>query len=177
LVARAADRKYVQQTPVLSGVLALAVAQAVLPDEVLADLTLGDLLDYRKEARDAYAAFSTEIDRLAVKIQSADPSRLDDEIKSVVAADVAPRIASYKADMCSVRDRMFGSLIKRAVKWEVPTLTITRWAGASWSTALLAFVGALVPAVTPDLVDYVVGRRDNARRNAFAYLISAAPKV
>ncbi len=71
---------------------------------------------------------------------------------------------------------MFGSLIKKVKWWHVPTLTLTHWAGLSWSAALTTFVGALVPAVAPDVVDFVVNRREVTRRNAFAYLIAAAPR-
>lgn len=51
-----------QGTPALSGTLALAIAQVVLPDQILRELEFKDILDYRKEARDAYMAFSTEVD-------------------------------------------------------------------------------------------------------------------
>lgn len=175
LAVRAADQKYLRSKPVVSGVLGLAIAQAVLPDEILRELTFADVLDYRKEAKDAYTAFSTEVDRLAVRIVDVDPSHLDDEVRSILASEVAPRVRAYKSEMCSVRDRMFGNLIKKVVKWEVPTLTVTQWVGVSWGTALAAFLGALIPAAAPDLVDYVVGRREVARKNALAYLIAAAP--
>jgi hypothetical protein len=177
LATRAADKKYVSSTPVVSGVLGLAMAQAVLPDEILRDLTFADIIDYRKEAKEAYASFSTEVDRLAVRILNADPAHLDDEIKSILASEVNPRVRAYRNEMCTVRDRMFGSLIKKVIKWELPTLTLAQWVGVSWSTALTAFVGALIPAVGPDLVDYVVGTRDVARKNALAYLVAVAPDV
>jgi hypothetical protein len=117
------------------------------------------------------------VDRLAVKLRDADPSRLDDEIKCIVATDVAPRVVAYKAEMCLIRDRMFGSLMKKVAGYEFATLIVANWVGTSFRAALAAFAGAIVPALASEALDHIVGRRDAARKNAFAYLISAAPEI
>jgi hypothetical protein len=76
--------------------------------------------------------------------------------------------------MISVRDRMFGDLVKRVASWELPVLSIAYLAQRSWGEAIAAFIGALSPAI-PTLVDYLVDVRKFCRTNALAYLIEAVP--
>lgn len=180
LALRAGDQRYVGSSPQMAAILGLVLAQAVLPDEALSHLTMGDLVDYRKEAKGAYDAWTTEVDRLAVGLGSGDPARLEDELKSLITTELKPRIQEYRNEMKSVRDRMFGSLLKKVAKgmaWEFPTVTLAHYVGLGWKEALAAFSVALVPVVAPDVIDAKVHAREATRKNAMAYLIRAAPEA
>jgi hypothetical protein len=53
LAMRSSDRKYVGGSSVLAALLGLAVMRSVIPDEVLGKISIGAILDYREEAKDA----------------------------------------------------------------------------------------------------------------------------
>jgi hypothetical protein len=42
--------------------------RSVIPDEVLGKISIGAILDYREEAKDANAAWSAEIAKLATQL-------------------------------------------------------------------------------------------------------------
>ena len=176
LALRATDQHYVGSTPKMAAILGLAVAQAVLPDDVLKHLTLEDLIDYRKEAAAAYASWTVEINRLAVNLGTIDPTRLDDELKSIIVRDVAPRIQEHTHEMRAVRDRMFGGLIKKVLTnsaRQVPTLLLVHHISMDWREGLGAFALSIVG---PEVIDAVIGKRDGARKHAMAYLVGLSPE-
>ena len=65
---RSADSAYVGTTPRVTPSLGIAVAKAVIPDEMLSKLKLSDLFEYRESAKDAYEAWSVEIERLSAEL-------------------------------------------------------------------------------------------------------------
>jgi hypothetical protein len=72
--------------------------------------------------------------------------------------------------MESARDKLFGDLIKKVLTWQVPTLSLSFLVGLDTLSAIVAFVGAVSPAV-PAIVDYFVKRKDVSYGNSIAYLI------
>jgi hypothetical protein len=167
---RTYDSQYVPETPRFAPFLGLAVAKSVLPDQILADLQIKDLFSYRRAAKDAYASWSVEIDKLAARIADIDPDKAEREIPMILNTDIKPKLVEYRMEMKAARDRVFGDLIKKVTRWEMPTISIACLANLDLASAIAVFTAALGPAVPP-VIDYFVKRADIKRRNSMAYLI------
>ncbi len=167
---RSADSAYVGTTPRVTPTVGIAVAKAVIPDEILPKLKLSDLFEYRKSAKDAYKAWSVEIERLSAEVAAMDPASVESHLPRIIATQVAPRIVDYHNEMKTVRDKLFGDLIKKVAKWELPSISLAYLTNLDLPGALALFAAALGPVI-PTLVDYFQGRRQIARKNSMAYLV------
>lgn len=170
---RSSELKYVCQPAPLASILGLAIAKSVLPDEAVTRLKMHDLFEYRTSAKDAYAAWSVEVERLAQRLLEVPSDRLNAEVAKLIVTDVRPRMLELRLEMASTRDKLFGDLVKTVTKWEMPTISLAYLVGLSVPTAIAAFAGALVPAV-PAVVDYYVERRNLVRKNSMAYLVGVS---
>jgi hypothetical protein len=170
LTLRATDVGYIGRPGMIVAPLGLAIAKAVIPDAALEHIEIPALLEYRKATKDAYDAWAVELDRLAATIAETEPEKISNQIRTIIAKEVAPKVIQYRNEMVSVRDKLFGDLIKTIVKWEVPSLSLAYVGEFSLSVALAFFSAAAVPAV-PSVVDYFQGRRELARKNSLSYLI------
>jgi hypothetical protein len=170
LALRTTNPNYLGGTPSLAPFLGLQFVRAVIPDEVLKRLKFSDILSYREKTNDIYAAWNVEISSTAAKIDEADLLNPSDAVQKIIATDLMPKIKEYENEMASVRDKLFGDMIKSVVAWELPTLSIGYLAQLGYTGALAAFaVGA--KAAIPHLVDYVNSRRAANRKHAVSYLV------
>lgn len=170
---RASDAKYVCQPAFVASMLGLAITKSVLPDEVLSRLKMKDLFEYRASAKDAYSAWSLEVEKLALKLLDIPADQFGAEAAKLIVIDVRPRMLELRLEMATTRDKLFGDLIKTVSKWEVPTISLAYLTSLSLPTAIAAFASALVPAV-PAVVDYYAQRRNLVRRNSMAYLVGVS---
>ena len=99
-------------------------ARAVIPDQVLKGLEFKDIISYREKSQDIYAAWNIEISSAAAKIGDADLRNPTDAVQKIIATDLLPKIKDYENEMASVRDKLFGDMLKSVVSWELPTLSI-----------------------------------------------------
>jgi hypothetical protein len=173
LALRSADSAYVGTTPRVTPSLGIAVAKAVIPDETLSKLKFSDLFEYRKSAKDAYEAWSVEIERLSAEVAAMDPPSVESHLPRIIATQVAPRIVDYRNEMKTVRDKLFGDLMKQVAKWELPSISLAYLTNLDLPGALALFAAALGPVI-PTLVDYFQGRRKIARKNSMAYLVGVS---
>lgn len=173
LAMRTCDSQYVRETPRYAPLLGLAVAKSVLPDQLLAEIEIEDLYSYRRTAKDAYASWSAEIDKLAARLADIDPEKAEREIPRIISTDVKPKLVAYRNELKSARDQVFGELIKKVTAWEMPTMSLAYLASLDLASAFAAFAAALAPAV-PAVVDYFISRRELTRRNSMAYLIGVS---
>jgi hypothetical protein len=82
--------------------------------------------------------------------------------------------------MTSVRDKLFGDLVKAVTKvhYQIPTLSIAYLTHSVLGT-VASFIAAYAPAVAPAITDYVNDRRAAGRKNSMSYLVGLtklAPK-
>ena len=170
---RASDARYVSQSASAASLLGLAITKSVLPDEVLSRLKMTDLFEYRASAKDAYAAWSLDVERLAQKLLDIPADQFGAEAAKLIVSDIRPRMLELRLEMAAARDKLFGDLVKTVTKWEVPTISLAYLASLSLPTAIAAFAGSLAPAV-PAVVDYYTLRRNLVRRNSMAYLVGVS---
>jgi len=167
---RVSDSSYVGGTSRHAPFIGLEIAKSVIPDEALKHLKITEILKYREKAKDSYIAWIAEVNKIASKIGNIDGNISPDEIAKIIATDFAPRVIEYKNDMCAIRDDLFADVMKKIVKWEMPSLTLAYLANLGIAGAITIFASALAPAV-PDIVDYFKSKRDIERRNAMSFLI------
>ena len=55
-----------------------------MPDEALKSLSVSDVFDYRKSAKDAYDAWAVEINRLGAQIADLDPDLVQAELPRII---------------------------------------------------------------------------------------------
>jgi hypothetical protein len=170
IALRAGLPSYVGGTPRITPYLGLEIMRAVIPDEALAKLEVSDTFRYRKESSDAYQAWIAEVNRIGAIIDDIDLARLHDELPRVLMTEVQPKVVAYKNELKSVRDRLFGDLVKSVFSWRLPTVSLVAVAGLNWPAAMAAFAG-LGTAVLPNLVDYYVARRQARRSHAMSYVV------
>jgi hypothetical protein len=152
--------------------LGLAIARAVIPDEALQKLNILDVLRYRAETQDAYKAWSTDVERLATRIADIPGDRRQVEIHKLLASEIQPKVREYQNEMASVRDKLFGDLVKQVLVWEVPALILAHAFQGSLGGAIAAFA---TTRMIPGVVDFLTKRGDIERRNPLAYLIGVRP--
>ena len=174
LSLRTTDSSYVGGTSKIAPFIGLDIAKAVIPDAMLEHLSVPQILQYREKSKDAYAAWSTEVDRVSAKISSSNIGNLNDEIARIVASELKPKIVAFKVEMCSIRDDLFADLIKKIATWEMPSLSLAYLASMGFAGSVALFASALAPAI-PVVVDYYKKKRDIERRNAMSYLIQLTP--
>lgn len=175
LAMRSSEYSYVGGTSPVAPMLGIEVAKAILPDQALQKLSLDEILGYRENAKEAYAAWAIELRKLATSLDGLDASEIQRQIPKVIAKDIHPRLLEHQNEMKSIADRLFGDLIKGVTRWEVPTLSLAYISNLSFSQAVGAFVAALTPAI-PSIVDYVQSRREVSRKHAISYLIGLAER-
>jgi hypothetical protein len=176
LAMRSTDSSYVGEVSRLAPFVGYEIAKSVIPDEALQQLTIPQILKYREKTKDAYSAWSTEINRISSRIDQLDPEHLQDEIQRLIATDLAPQMVDLQREMSSVRDALFGDVVKNIIsgaKWQVPALTLAYFSHYGVAGSISLFASKLLQ-VAPAIVDYIQARRDVARRHAMSYLIGLA---
>ena len=174
LSLRTSDSTYVGGTSKIAPYIGLDIAKSIIPDEMLEKLSIPQILKYREKSKDAYTAWSTEINRVAAKIASPGLDYLHDEIAGIIASELTPKIREYQNDMRSIRDDLFADLIKKVTVWEMPSLSLAYLANLGFAGSVALFASALAPAI-PAVIDYYKKKKDIERRNAMSFLIKLSP--
>jgi hypothetical protein len=162
-----------EKPPSYSTQLGFKMLQSVLPDEVLENVDISYLLEYRKETIETYKAWSIDLDRLSVQIEKANPEEVKSEMQNILRTEVVPKMIEYKRAMDSVADKMFGTLIKRCATTASAYITASQIVNVGFNQALIAGALSLVPAV----VDYLNENEAVRRRYSLAYLIDLSSNV
>lgn len=151
----------------MHAILGAEIARAVLPDHVLAQMTFKDILEYRAASREAYDAWLSEVDQLAVRLEDLTGDDLHEEVKQIVMS-VTPQITAYRRELASVRDRMLGDLVSSAPSWSVPAVLLHYVGGLSLVGSLVTALGSagLKAAAT-----HYTGKRQAKRAHGVSYLL------
>jgi hypothetical protein len=173
LAVRLSSNGYAGNSAYVTSWLGMSVAESVIPDEALDNLSLDDVMEYRLQTSALYTAWSVELEKLSSRLRDLPPERIDAEAQRIITSEVAPKLLDIRNQLAAARDQFLGDLIKSIAKWEVPALSLAFVAPVSIATALGAVTAALSPAI-PSVVDYFIKRRDIKRNNAMTYLMSIA---
>jgi len=171
LAMRSSSGTYVGGSAPLAPYLGFEVVKAVIPDAVLQQLQYSDIIEYRRKSKDAYEAWNTEIGRFAAKLDDIAFDQARQSIPKLIAEELMPKVVEYKKEMESVRDTLFGSLVKNVATMPVPSAALAYFYAGNLGHAVLAFLGAVAPSVVPPVVAYVSGTRATNRKHAVSYLV------
>ena len=174
LAMRSSRGTYIGGSAPLAPYLGLEVVKAVIPDAALQQLQYPDILEYRRQSKDAYDAWNVEIGRLAARMDDIDFNQAKQRIPKLIAEELLPKIVEYKNEMESVRDRLFGDLVKNLVRMPAPSAAIAYFFAGNWIHAVTAFLGACAPSVVPPVVEYISGKRATNRKHAMSYLVGVS---
>lgn len=175
LALRAGSSNYIGGTHTLAPRLGLEFARAIIPDEVMKKLDFKDIFEYRRKSKDVYDAWNIELNKTAAKLSESDLIDQDETIRKIIATDLMPKVREYELELESIRDRLFGDLIKSVATWEFPTISIAYFANLGFAGAIAAFAAGMRSAV-PHIVDYVASRRAVVRNHAMSYLIGLSKR-
>lgn len=167
---RASNPGYVGGIAPATPWLGMEVATAAIPDAALEKLNYTDILEYRSSAKDAYRAWFTELNRIAAELDEMSPSEIAKELPRIKAQQLSPRVVEYGNEMKAIADKLYGDLIKAVVQYPIPTLSVAYCLDLSISKAMVAFAGALTPAI-PAVIDYIQASRAAKRKHGIGYLI------
>ena len=175
LALRASSSNYVGGTHSLAPRLGLEFARAIIPDEALRKLNFKGIFEYREKSKDIYKAWNIEINKVSAKISDSDLKNPEETIQKLIATELLPNVREYENELVSIRDRLFGDLIKGVAKWEFPAISIAYFANLGFAGAVTAFATA-VGAAVPHVVDYVSSSRAAVRKHAVSYLIGLSKR-
>ena len=159
------------------GVIAIApflgveLTSSVIPDEVLQHLTLADIARYRRSSRDAYEAWTIDLNRIAADLDNLEPTDVRDQIRRLIASEVSPKFLEYRNAMVTARDDLFGDIVKRVVMWEVPTLSVAHFIGQNMTETIVEFALVALGTAAPPVVDFIKANRRIDRNSPLSYLI------
>ncbi len=174
LSQRTGEAAYIGTHAPSAWLVGLEFAKAVIPEEVLSKIEASDILDYRKKASDAYKAWTVEVNSMAAKIDDLPIDRVQAQLPKLLATELEPRLAAYRAEMASVRDNLFADLMKGLTDWKVPTISLGSLASMGFSAAVVAFLSTAAGAVAKPLIDNIKAQRNAERKHAVSFLIGAS---
>lgn len=171
-MARLIDRRLIRfnqpdNRQLYTAPLGLEILKAVIPDEVLQQIDVDAVFEYRSEAKEAYTAWSTDVNRISVKLESLPPEKVQSEMQNIIRTEIIPKVVEYRGEMENIAEKMFGGLIKRASTIALPTLAAVQYANVGIGEAIIAAASFLAPSV----VDYLNDNQKIRRRYATAYVI------
>ena len=117
------------------------------------------------------------MNRLAETIDDLSVTDAQDRIPKFLASELEPKLIAYKAEMETIRDFLFGDLIKAVTDWKVPALSFGSMATIGYTAAVTAFLSSVVAVATKPVIDYVTSKRSAARKHAVSYLVGLADRT
>jgi hypothetical protein len=149
--------------------LGFEIVRAVIPDEALQRLDKADVVTFRRKTRDVYASWELEVQRLDAQLDEPTDD-LRARARTLLASELAAKMKAYRDELASVRDSLFGNLIKSVVDWKVPALAVgILYHQPLWAAAAVA--GNATVAAVKGTADYWMSRRNTTRRHGTAYLV------
>ncbi len=165
---RTSDSSYLGGISKNAPFLGMEIARSVIPDEALQQLSFKDIEEYRTNCKDAYKSWMVELNRLASTLDQNGITQ--EKIQKLISSEIKPKIIEYENEMIKIRDEMFANILKRIIKWEMPSLSLAYLSDLDFIKASILFLSALIPAA-PHLIDYIKDTRTINRKNSLAYLI------
>lgn len=173
LALRTSSANYVGAASPHVSLLGLEFARAVIPDDGLQQLSIKDIMTYREKTASLYAAWSSELDQIAAKIDELTVAEFRERVPKLIRTELNPRVTAYKKEMEAVRDDLFAGITKGLLNWKTPALSMASYSALGYTTAVATFASSLLASAAAPIIDYVKGRRNLRRKHAVSYLIGA----
>jgi hypothetical protein len=156
--------------------LSFSVFDELIPAELLAEMTIRDVVRYRKESTTAREEFLEHLSVLQVKQGALKP---DDDynvaVSKIVTTEIVPAATAYRKKLEGIGETFLGSLAKGA--WTavgtmpVGAVGLTLFGALSWPH-LIAFAGPAAALVGTAAIDAFIASRTATRECAISYVLS-----
>lgn len=149
--------------------LSQKIFDSIIPDAVLDQANMEDVIKYRKETRGQYEAFRKYLMKLNYQIETKPfDSAFEGEIKKIIIEEVIPEADKFRNECTRIWEKMFGGFAKNVVVAPISSFVLSLFTGVSW-LEILAKGCALV--VVPPLIDFALEQRHIKRTNSLSYLM------
>jgi hypothetical protein len=160
----------------------LSVVSQLVPDEVLSQLDMADIVAYRKKNADTLNRFRMEMTSLAASI-STEPwsSGFQSAIQRTIDSQIMPRVQELDDSLKDSFTKLFGSAsgnlgsaVATSVAAALPTMTVAALLGITAPQIVMLTAASLMSAlgiVVPDIVKFWQDK-NYSRRNGIGYLVN-----
>jgi hypothetical protein len=174
LIAVRVGEKESSGLPLPAAALGFEIVRSVIPDEALQHLLVADILTFRAETRDIYAAWEADLDQLAATLEEGD---LAERARRLLAIELAPKMRAYRAELASARDSLFGDIMKSATDLKLPTLAVAVLHHNPLMALAVSALGNATAAIIKGVTDNWKARRAIVRKYGVAYLVKLADQA
>jgi hypothetical protein len=152
--------------------LSFAIFDQLVPAERIAPLSFGEIINYRKESEKPREAFLEHLSALQAK--QGDVSKDGDysgTIKDIIDTDIIPAARTFKTNIDSIYDRLYGKIAADAMTFlGGGSTTLQLLGGLSWPH-LLALAGLTGAAIGRNAIESKLGVRSAKRECAISYVL------
>ena len=152
--------------------LSFAILDELVPAERITSLSIKDVVTYRKESAKAREAFLEHLSALQAK--QGDVGKDGDysgTIRDIIETDIVPAAHSFKTELDSVYEKLYGDLAKGALKYlGGGTAALQLFGDLSWGH-LLALAAATGAALGATAIEAMLGVRSAKRECAISYVL------
>jgi hypothetical protein len=152
--------------------LSLAIFDELVPAELLENMSITDVIRYRKAAERAREEFLEHLEGIQIK-QAAISVDGDygKAIDQLVQAEIRPAARKFKNNLQTIRESLFGSLVKGTVGFLGTSSAVTVFGDLSWER-LLALAGSAAAYTAASTIDAILAQRKVRRECSISYLLS-----
>ncbi len=156
--------------------LSFRVFDELIPAELLAKMTIPDVIRYRKESTTAREEFLEHLSVLQAKQGALKPDEdYNAAVSKIVTTEIVPAATAYRKKLEGIGETFFGNLAKGA--WTavgampVGAVGLTLFGALSWPH-LIAFAGPAAVLVGNAAIDALIASRSATRECAISYVLS-----
>jgi hypothetical protein len=156
--------------------LSFRVFDELVPAEVLENMSIADVVRYRKDSTAAREDFLQHLSVLQAKQGAIKPEDdYDSAVSKIVTTEILPAATAYRKKLEGIGEAFVGSLAKSA--WTavgsvpVGAVGLTLFGALSWPH-LLAFAAPAVAVLGNAAIDGLLASRTAARECAISYVLS-----
>ncbi len=168
---RLSDSDYIGNFMNFAPFLGMEIVKSVIPDQILNNLNIERILEYRSNSKDTYRAWTAELGKLAVDLDKLTLQEVQREIGKIINQDVKPKIIEYENELITIRDKMFGDLLKNVSDWKAPTISLASTHFLSYLEALGIMASTLPAKIIPPITDYFQSKRSIKRKHSISYIL------
>ena len=152
--------------------LSMAILDELVPSDRLYELTLGEVVTYRRESVKAREAFMEHLAVLENKLSTVRGDQdYGDAIKNLIVTEIRPAASRFQNEMATIYERLFGALLKRGMLAGTAALASTHlWGDLSWQHLCTLSVGA-GSLLVDKAIDAFLETRKAKRECALSYLL------
>jgi hypothetical protein len=154
--------------------LSFAILDELIPAERIEQMTMRDVVNYRKESANPREAFLEYLSALHAKQGAITNTDYAGALTEIINTEILPEARKFKNRMAEIHDKMFGNLAVKALQYVGATSASMQFLGGlSWGSLLhlAGLAGATGAAISRAAIDAKVSERAARRDCAISYVL------